>query len=599
MPEVPELDTLPQEALYPPAAVEEPFDDDANEDDDQPNEEPAKKRKRGRGRPQGAKNKETDKADPKIDSRIPDSPPDPFWQKVAAITDWSYHRWYLWRFYPKISRQLTGHRYNYIDRVDAKPCSKEHILRVHGGGVYQVSIHDRKRKSGHQEILRCVNVDLDHTQWPPRLDPTELVTGHPTNAAYEDYLRVRNEHPEQRGLMTANQQGNQNQNDKVLNTLLSTVLQILQKPGAAAAGGPVDQAAIGILSKAYQEAISTAVKQNDPANSMTLLTQARDLFQNNQPKGEGGEILKLVMGELASMRQQNTDLMKELIGMKTKPAPDAMDQVKNIGAIAKELRGLFGPAAAAADADPKSALWNALADAVPQLAEPLMQLATLWLTSGGVAAFANAGARRQPAPIAGAPPPAQRPPTRPLPPGAQGNGRNIEDVLAGNPAAPDAPDAPAGAPADQPGDQAPLVLNDQERAIVLQFGTQVLDALERDIPGDDWAEGFITLYGPRSYHMVRNLGIEGIVQRFRAVPELWPRLQPFGETLLQFVAEFIDGAGPYDEDPAPPEPPAPPPQAEGFTVTPNAAPAATVRNRSPRTPRAPRAPKPQQGDAKV
>jgi hypothetical protein len=136
---------------------------------------------------------------------------------------------------------------------------------------------------------------------------------------------------------------------------------------------------------------------------------------------------------------------------------------------------------------------------------------------------------------------------------------------------------PSAEPAQPAGDDAahatngtaggPTMIPPQLLQLASELGRMMFSAIEREIPGDEWARSFVDLNGITMYRQVCGLGRERILQVLVSIPEFAQRVESLGPVLVQFIDDFI--AGPEGDEPAEEQPAAaaPPPPAPRPVVT--------------------------------
>lgn len=234
-------------------------------------------------------------------------------------------------------------------------------------------------------------------------------------------------------------------------------------------------------------------KPHDPAESvqnkaLDLMAEASKQaikIASEQAKGTDPVILKLLMDSQA--KQQ--DLLLQFMKLQKEPAPSSLESD-----LEKYLR--FSRLIDRVSGSKGGGLWDALVSHLPDLLDPLIRVLTL-------AAAARGGAPAQP-------------PNPPAP--------------AVIPAAPQP--EPGGNP--QPGGDMFVPPH-----LIAQLGAQLLDALQRDVSGDEFADSLVTFLGDPAYDRIAALGHDKLIELLRSVPDLWATLEPHKAKLDQFITDFL------------------------------------------------------------
>ena len=74
---------------------------------------------------------------------------------------------------------------------------------------------------------------------------------------------------------------------------------------------------------------------------------------------------------------------------------------------------------------------------------------------------------------------------------------------------------------------------------LIQYGGMVLNALQRGVSGDQFAESVETMIGPLQYSQIADAGKEAIIGEMKSVPEFWNQVAPYANSLDKFVSDFI------------------------------------------------------------
>jgi len=117
--------------------------------------------------------------------------PENFWRLVKAYPHREAASIYVYRKWPVIDRVALGRpKYLHIWELGAKPVTEERLKRECGSGKYWLSLVDGNRPRQMQQVARTV-VEIDDPEFPPVVDPDELVWEDTANAGYVAGLKAK------------------------------------------------------------------------------------------------------------------------------------------------------------------------------------------------------------------------------------------------------------------------------------------------------------------------------------------------------------------------------------------------------------------------
>lgn len=443
---------------------------------------------------------------------------------------WGRYHVYAYRTYPVINHELSGRKDKYIDKItQAVGPVRDYLSRVHGGGEYYLILDDQAKSTIGTAVCATV-IDIPWHEAPPVLDVEELVLGDPANRGYEEFLRARGQHPEQESQMRAPYQ--QPQAAGSVSDIVKLVVPILEK----ALNKEISPAEKGYIEYLKNQAESAA-QANDPTKLVTLLASLKDLIAPAATAGDSASkvAIDMLRDELKAMREANADLQKRLFdSIQKKDSPNLLGQIREIAGIVTAVKELLPRAPATAAVDSRTAMIQAISEAAQPILDSLPGVLQTW----ALARAQQAGIRVEPGvhfPMrAEVMPPSAEP--------AQGTGEEAAH----------APNGTAGGP---------QMIPPQMLQLAAELGKMMFSAIEREIPGDEWARSFVDLNGLTMYRQVCGLGRERMLQILVSIPEFAPRVEMLGPVLVQFIDDFIAGPDGDDEEAPREEPAAPPPAA--------------------------------------
>ncbi len=409
---------------------------------------------------------------------------------------WTRYSVYLYRLWPKIDRKRTNPKnFTYVEKFPGPPFNEQEILRRQGSGNYLICLTDSSRPRGSAEVCRST-YKLNDPDYPPVVDPLELVPDEPDNASYITGLRSRGQMP------------NTTEGPKAAdaNTQLIGLLErlVLKKEPPQAGDAHALAAAIELIKTGAEEGLKSAVKNSAApvGNSTTEMVDALvKLYSMIAPKAEpaGGGVmfdllrdeLKAARAEAAEERKSNRELMRDLTD--SKKGGDLVEMMEKQVQL-KELAGRL-----AGGETPDS--WPA---ALMSIGPDLLRT------------LANFAPRTGP-----------RQATRTNQPATDGQVHAAEPV-------PDLDDA---------------------RDIAEKYIPMLLRAFDAGRTGGDLADSIVIIEGRMAYMRVAAFGKENIMLALRLNPDLWAQIAPMEAKIETFVDEFLAYGKESEEEPPPIEAP--------------------------------------------
>lgn len=474
---------------------------------------------------------------------------------------------YVYRTWPRIDRQkIDPEAHKYSDKMDkAFPDPtlwRQEMLHRYGSGNYKLILNDAAGSG--KSVGQTMISDLRDSDYPPVIENMdELVMDDPTNQSFIESLRQKGLLPGENALLQAETtEALTGTIDKLTTKLIERKPEPVQPQAQAGAADTAKAAmdmardvfkqgmdlgketvtaqaeAIVAKAKAESDAIAAkataATEAQNPAQSLTMLTQLIDLVQKITPKPaevphapaqDLTTLITTLMTRGDNLQSQMTNLLMEQIkalsAAKASPTPtlggaqpdDFINSLEKMLGMKKKLQEFLGVTGGGSDADEpereeKVPAWMQLADkafeALPTIA---MQ---------GVAMTHNLAVARtgQGSPLG----PGAMPAVEAAPPGMEGT----------------PPQNPQPQPQGEP--MNPIIIG-----VLRQIEKPFLTFLNNpEKSGADFAEALMGLYGRTGYDSIRERGKETVWGWLQAYPPIGQVIAQIPERASQFVDEFMD-----------------------------------------------------------
>lgn len=393
---------------------------------------------------------------------------------------------YFFRTFPQTNNVLSGRPHSNIEvfecvrtagevpELSELPADlRDYVTKRHGGGRYRVSLNDKARAS--TQVAQTA-LKIDEIEYPPILDPKELVTKDPETAGWITRQVSL-------GLLSRLPDGSLTMSNGMPARPAAAATD--ENPGLAAVAMEAlrqNQRGAGVEEHGYKTVIDM-IKDNAPKPTDPLATIAA-MATLMKPAGDGGGVTAMC-SLLSTMMVENNKMMMFMMAQKN-PAPrdrgeggDGVDQVERI----MEMVGKYG--------GPKPSgggIMDMLKEWMPMLL-PLLMMGKMPPQQAAAAAAALAAGR----------------------PGA-------------DTAAPVDTGTPGGGPLTQ--------------AQAEEFAGRATVAMQRGVSGDDFALAVEVIFGPETYDKIRQLGrdnIIGFLLQSRAAQFFGAN----GQATTQFITEFL------------------------------------------------------------
>jgi hypothetical protein len=87
---------------------------------------------------------------------------------------------------------------------------------------------------------------------------------------------------------------------------------------------------------------------------------------------------------------------------------------------------------------------------------------------------------------------------------------------------------------------------------LIQMAPMLIGALDRGQPGDQFAEGVNTMYGPKAYDLIAGIGKDKMLEYLKSNQQVWAQLAARERAVVKFIAEFL-AYGSDDDAQIPPD----------------------------------------------
>lgn len=452
--------------------------------------------------------------------------PEEFFQSVGEISDsdWPKNLVYVWRRDPMIDNTNGGREPKYIDVVN-HALTIDNVKEEHGSGTYKLILNANDKYLSHTIIT------IDDPEYPPHIAPGDWLN-HPKNKRWVTWKPLIEKWWKDKIAKLA---GPTPGADGGMN--MAEVLRFLdsQQKRNGDASGPKEQlmsSVIAILPALLQQQNSA----QDPSKLIDAIAKMKEItavksetdgllplmmkwmFEKDS-KPAADPMLPFILKQLENVQAQNTELIKQMMNMKseqTKPQ-DPVNMVDTMLSLVTKVQGIVQPAA------PLEPWQQIVSEGLPGL----IDLGKSYFTSKAM--FENA--RRQPQPQQ-----QPRPTMQPQPPAVQANPLPQAQTVDVHPE-----------PAVENG------MDQMEKQNLVLIANLAAQALNLGLSGTQFADQMVFKFGEAAYmHFTQNFPKDGLIAKFKAIPEVWGLIGQFEAQLPQFIEDFY---APPEEEPEPePEP---------------------------------------------
>jgi hypothetical protein len=484
------------------------------------------------------------KPEPKVETKPSKEPKVPMWDFLEDETrNLDGTTTMVYRLEPVISRPARQHCIG--QHVGC--FSRDQVFREYGSGVYQFYVKDANKKPLYTESSSFHNLN-----YPPKLDPLELVISDPKNQPYLQMFKKATESKSPSAADAARK---------------DDIAEILR---AHSEGNKVDPQVISWLQDLGDKRDVLAAKlaeasaRNPTADFAELVKAVKDLMPDHSASVTV-DPLAIVDKVLSIQNRAETDVEKvwklvERAQGRAQPAeaPNPINTIKETLGMVSQFKELFksevSPTVITSDGMGLEG-WQALTSSVMQSLPEALK---------GFAAVVSAFKSGTPPPAA---PPANVPPAAPRPGGFDpykdmaaareyARSQNAAATSASQPGNPQqgsvpnpsaAPGAGFSASANAP-DSAPQQAAGMDPVLALL--TSAISCLQRGVSGYRFADSVIVMHNELEYEAIVNqievMTIPAIVAMAKGVPQIGDYVTRYEPQFIRFVEEFI--AGPDAED---------------------------------------------------
>lgn len=457
-----------------------------------------------------------------VADKIPDPPSkimksnqeDQTWSYLGSFTEamWAHTDGYLYRNWPIINRKPFN-----IGRFPTTECptfNRDWLLKNFGSGDYKILVTDtNKTIKGKGGKFFEAFFSLRDNDYPPVVVIEELDVDHRDNRTYVDKLRAE-------GKLDSDGRVKMNQpiaagNDPALMALVTTLVrQITEAKNQVVSKDPAAEAISSIFMKTHEQSmqlLKDQVKSDDPDKLVKMLGALKEML----PKAESGNsMLEVVVKMNENMAKIQADaskgredlLMKMMEIVGTKKEEGGIKEQLEVFQMMKEV---MGGGEGGANRTPK--WWEvAIEQGAPIVGKAFdMMLAVMSIKNY------EKGLKMQP--------------------GGQTNPGATSPVVVQQPQ-----QVESGKVVEMPRQEMGEKQVSQFGMMLRQYGGLILNAINKEQSGDDFADALVGMVGKPTYVQIVQMGKDGMLAEMKAVPEFWEKLAPIEPMVVQFVEEFIE-----------------------------------------------------------
>jgi cell fate (sporulation/competence/biofilm development) regulator YlbF (YheA/YmcA/DUF963 family) len=433
------------------------------------------------------------------------------WMKQLTEEDWNHTTMLLYRELPVIDRQRVNPKAQSNIEIfgsDWSPTSKK-FLEEHGSGKYNVIVNDsNKAVKGKGGLIGKVRFEVNDPNYPPVFVLEELIPEHPSNRSITAKLVAEGKLNLEGKVMTTNQGGLTN--DPAVMSLLTRLVEkaTADKPQSRDAAM---EAVISTLTKLNDQSIQTIrdqLKGDDPDKTVKMITAIKDLMPKHESENSTLALIVKMQGDMAKVQAdaqvaREGLMLKMMEIMQAKPSPeDAEDKILGRIATYKELFGGESNGGGRKPSIPELLIEHG-APVVLKVLETIQGFVNIKNYQEGLKKQQQQGAQPKQegvAPMVEAP---QQQQTQ------QGEGKVVEMQTA----------------------------EQQIQLVMKQAAPMILDALKRNVTGDEFADSVEKMFGTLEYQKIVAIGKDKIIGSLMSIPEFAGQVLP--EVIGKFVDEFI------------------------------------------------------------
>lgn len=493
-----------------------------------------------------------------------------FAQMLAELTDadWQHHMVYVWRTDPIFDNTNGGVDKKYIAKFTSA-VDEESLKQTFGSGTYKVQLNKYVGPNKDQYIAHTLWTIGPDMKFPPVLPPGDWLN-HPRNRAWTSWrplIEKRWHEAVAREIQTTapaapsgevealtkliqklveretGKPAQSSDNDKLTATLVNWALAQTAETRKVEREGDSPSKIVDMMGAMIKAMKELAPAPPPPVEKEKGIDPTLTLILNNLR-----DDLKAARDEAKTERENNRKLMEKILDQKGEQA-NPLAQLETLGSVILKFGELTGKVSGG-PRDWKDGLVDAVSDSLPKIVD----LGSAYLTQKQIADRQRAAqAAAQPA-RPGAPAAPTSPPALPAP-AATTTAPNGATTTA-------APDPAATTAAPQPEQPPQTEMDVAERTQIVYVAVLAAQALNLAMKGDQFAEHVCIKHGDQAFEdFVKHFPKEGLIERFKAVPEAWAALSEHEPRLAEFIDAFYSFAEAEDDDE--PEPAPAPKKAAG------------------------------------
>lgn len=408
---------------------------------------------------------------------------------------------YVYRVWPVVIR---GKNQKNLCKYPLRLWSFNTLTKDWGGGRYKLLVNDAQDGV---ELFHCF-CEVDSSIYEPNINFDELDLRAIDNKGYIEALKTRGILDKEGKLMNAQVTQapgatviTQDQS-KVFEMVSSIMKDVMAMQREKASNNNPNEDAVKAL-------LLEKLKQESPNSLATMLTAMKELMPKQEPVKQDDTLVKMLIEQGNSLREQNNQLMMKIIENNNKPAisNDPLESITKTLEVMKALRKNLG------DAEEKE---ESVMDKVINVGVPVV---------GNIIEGIMSKFMLQPSTI----------PTQAIQqstPTPKANPKVITMSSQRETMNQSQTNQPV---TDESGIDPNLI------AAINSYGGLIIQKLNDDVKGYEFATMIIDMFSKGMWAGIANYGQETIFKAMQAVPQFWSQVAPFGEQAVkQWIEEFIN-----------------------------------------------------------
>lgn len=476
-------------------------------------------------------------------AKIPEPPsrtirePQVLYDYLATLKDehWVQLVWYLYRVWPQIIREDDNKKYI---ECNAIAFDEDYMLKNHGSGEYMLMLNDSGKPKNAKTMLKAF-IKLNDPDYPPMVNMAELDTSFPGNRTFVDKCIAK-------GLLTVDKkpmnQTNNNQggmNSDAVITLLGKVIDKLDNSNKNNNQKDPTQDALTAVVTMMKEGNTAStkmlldqMKESSPNTFVGMIAAIKELLPKETQHKDTSSIDPMKFLELMSKKDETIlNLMTKMIEKQNNPVnkngEDGNDSFDRFMDRFIKMQELIGVGADKGGGGGKKSTLEVVMQYGMPVADKVFGLIQNLLALKAMGAPTNTTGAGTTATTSTAP-------TLPISisqsPGIQANpNQSVEEQL----------NNPQQQQQQQQTQQQPVMNEEMIKQGVLELSPKILEAMNRNETGDEFAHNLNGFLGPQAYDIIAGLGEEKIVETIKAYPQAWQLFSMREGALRKFIKAFI------------------------------------------------------------